>query len=302
MPADTPASDSLSRFVLEGAAVRGALVRLDETSRAIVACHPYPPALARAIAELAAAAALLAATLKFDGSLIVQLAGDGPVRLLVVECDAELNLRATAQWRQSAATLPADAPLATLAGGPAHGRLAIMLDPKGAGQIYQGIVALEAASIASLIEHYLSTSEQIESRLVLATTDDGGARGLLVQRMPGAGAADELAWARACAGVRALDPPSLLAATDAASLLQRTFAEDDVRLFRARSTRFACSCNAQRVANALRLIGRDEVEGILEEQGEVGVTCEFCNRRYRLDAANARALFDDGAPSHATRH
>src|SRR5512133_2646280 len=122
MPADPPNSDALSRFVFERAAVRGAFVRLDDTSRAIIACHPYPPALARVIAELACATALLAAALKFDGSLIVQLSGDGPVRLLVVECDAELNLRATAQWSAAASALPADAPLATLAGGPAHGR------------------------------------------------------------------------------------------------------------------------------------------------------------------------------------
>jgi molecular chaperone Hsp33 len=290
---DPPPPDSLSR-------VRGAHVRLDDTARAIVACHPYPPALARVIAELSAAAALLAATLKFDGSLIVQLSGDGPVRLLVVECDADLNLRATAQWSTSASVLPADAPLATLAGGPAHGRLAIMLDPKGSGQIYQGIVALEATSIATLIEHYLSTSEQIRSRLVLVA-EAGATRGLLVQRMPGAGARDDDAWQRASRGVDALDPSTLAGASDAAALLHGAFASDDVRLFPPREARFACSCNADRVANALRLIGRDEVESILEERGEVGVTCEFCNRPYTFDATAARALFGDAAPA-PTRH
>jgi len=303
MSAGSPSSDALSRFVFERAAVRGAFVRLDDTSRAILACHPYPPALARIIAELAAAAALLAATLKFDGSLIVQLSGDGPVRLLVVECDGELNLRATAQWSEVARLLPADAPLATLAGGPAHGRLAIMLDPKGAGQIYQGIVALQATSVSTLIEHYLSTSEQIESRLVLATSG-GAARGLLVQRMPGATAGDDQAWRRASDGATALDDAALFGAPDTAALLQQAFASDDVRLFRPRSARFACSCNAQRVANALRLIGRDEVESILAEQGTVGVTCEFCNRHYALDAAQARALFDGAAAADSapTRH
>jgi len=287
-------SDALSRFVFERAAVRGAFVRLDDTARTILSCHPYPPALARAIGELAASAALLAAMLKFDGSLIVQLAGDGPVRLLVVECDSELNLRATAQWSDIVSVLPADAPLATLSGGPAHARLAIMLDPKGAGQIYQGIVALEATSVATLIEHYLATSEQIESRLVLATGSGGAARGLLLQRMPGASSSDDDAWTRACEGAAELDEAALLGASDTATLLQRAFAADDVRLFKPRGARFACSCNAQRVANALRLIGRDEVESILAEQGNVGVTCEFCNRHYTLDAAEARALFGDG--------
>jgi len=296
-------SDALARFVFERAAVRGAFVRLDDTSRAILSCHPYPPALARAIGELSAAAALLAAMLKFDGSLIVQLAGDGPVRLLVVECDAELNLRATAQWSDVVSVLPADAPLATLSGGPERSRLAIMLDPKGAGQIYQGIVALEATSIATLIEHYLATSEQIQSRLVLATGSGGEARGLVLQRMPGASSNDEDAWTRACEGAAELDEAALLGASDTATLLQRAFAADDVRLFRPRGARFACSCTPQRVANALRLIGRDEVESILAEQGNVGVTCEFCNRRYTLDAAEARALFDGDGLAHApTRH
>jgi molecular chaperone Hsp33 len=303
MPQHPPSSDALSRFVFERAAVRGAFVRLDDTSRAILSCHPYPPALARAIGELSAAAALLAAMLKFDGSLIVQLAGDGPVRLLVVECDAELNLRATAQWSDVVSVLPANAPLATLSGGPAHSRLAIMLDPKGAGQIYQGIVALEATSIATLIEHYLATSEQIQSRLVLATGSDGAARGLLLQRMPGASSSDENAWTRACEGAAELDQAALFGAPDTATLLQRAFAADDVRLFRPRGARFACSCSPQRVANALRLIGRDEVESILAEQGSVDVTCEFCNRRYTLDAAEARALFDGDDVAHApTRH
>jgi molecular chaperone Hsp33 len=178
-----------------------------------------------------------------------------------------------------------------------------MLDPKGAGQIYQGIVALEATSVATLIEHYLSTSEQVASRLLLATADDGAARGLLVQKMPGANASDEAAWDRATRGVAALGESAPFAASDAAALLRAAFADDDVRLFRPRRARFSCSCTAQRVANALRMIGRDEVESILAEQGRVSVTCEFCNRRYTFDAGEARALFDAaGGAVGATRH
>jgi hypothetical protein len=121
----------------------------------------------------------------FKGTLIVQLQAAGPVSLLVVECTADLGLRATAQWRDAAGALPDDAPLQVLAGDPAASRLAIMLDPRDGGPVYQGIVALEAASIASLIEHYLTTSEQIDSRLVLAA-DATRVRGLLLQRMPSA--------------------------------------------------------------------------------------------------------------------
>ncbi len=181
----TPPRDALTRFVFEHAAIRGALITLDAASRAIVACHPYPPALQRVLAELLAASALLASTLKFTGSLIVQLQGDGPVRLLVVECNDALELRATAQWdAERTAALGPDATLAELAGGATQGRLVITLDPKGRGTLYQGIVTLETASVAGLIEHYLATSEQLASRLVLAT-DAGRAAGLLVQRLPG---------------------------------------------------------------------------------------------------------------------
>ncbi len=294
-----PFADALARFVFEHAAVRGALVSLDGACREILDCHPYPSGLKHVLAELLAASALLASTLKFKGALIVQLQGDGPVRLLVVECDATLALRATAQWKDAAAALPATASLAELAGGPEHGRLVITLDPKDGSPLYQGVVALEAASVAALIEHYLRTSEQIDSRMAIAT-DGRRVRGLLLQRLPGATAADDETWARSAARVEGLDPPSLLAPGAASELLQAHFPDDDVRLFKARAASFSCSCSEERVANALRLIGRAEVESILAEQGLVGVTCEFCNRHYTFVAEDARALFaaDRGAVRH----
>jgi len=290
MAAASRFADALSRFVFEGAAVRGALVGLDATRRDILACRAYPPALRRLLGELLAATALLASTLKFDGSLVLQLAGDGPLRMLVVECDAALTLRATAQWRDEVETFPADADLATLAGGPARARLAITVDPKDGGPLYQGIVGLETASVATLIEHYLSSSEQIASRLVLGADGDG-VRGLLVQRMPGATAADDAAWKSIEAAALALPAALLLAAATPAALLAARFPEHDIRLFEPRPARFGCSCSAERVGNALRLLGREEVDGILAEQGSVTATCEFCNRGYAFDAAAARALF-----------
>ena len=290
MATNPPFSDALARFVFENAAVRGALVSLDDTCREILDCHPYPPALKRALAELLAAVTLLASTLKFKGTLMVQLQSDGPVRLLVVECDATLTLRATAQWKDAAAALPETTPLLELAGGAEHGRLAITLDPKDGGPVYQGIVALEATSIATLIEHYLRASEQVDSRMAIAT-DGPRVRGLLLQRLPGATAADDNTWARATARVEALPPWTLLARGAAAELLQAHFPDDDVRLFAARPARFACSSSDERVANTLRMLGRVEVDSILAEQGLIGITCEFCNRRYTFVAEDARALF-----------
>jgi molecular chaperone Hsp33 len=301
-----PFADALSRFLFERAAVHGALVSLDDACREILGQHPYPPALRRALAELLAATTLLASTLKFRGALIVQMQGVGPVRLLVVECDAGLNLRATAQWRDDAEALGADTPLSVLAGDPARSRLAITLDPKDGGSLSQGIVALEASSIAALIEHYLSTSEQIDSRMVLAT-DGARARGILLQRLPGAGPDDEAAWRRAVRQVELLDGADLLAAPGAEALLGSRFQEDDVRVFAPRPARFRCDCSDERVANALRMLGRSEVESILAEQGMVGVTCEFCNRSYHFVAADALALFTRQeprieTPPNAVRH
>jgi molecular chaperone Hsp33 len=294
-----PLSDALARFVFEDAAVRGALVSLDRACGEILDCHPYPPALKRVLAELLAAAALLASTLKFKGTLIVQLQADGPVRLLVVECDASLSLRATAQWKDRAAALPETASLLELAGGPEHGRLAITLDPKDGGPLHQGIVALEATSIATLIEHYLRTSEQIDSRMAIAA-EGPRVRGLLLQRLPGATTADEKTWTRAAARVEAMPRRALLAHSDAPEWLQTNFPGDDVRLFTAREARFACSCSDERVANTLRMLGRVEVDSILAEQGLIGVTCEFCNRHFTFVAEDARALFD-GERGTATR-
>jgi molecular chaperone Hsp33 len=284
-------SDALTRFVFDAAEVRGAFVALDQATRGILACHPYPPPLARTLAELCAGSALIASTLKLDGSLIVQLAGTGPVRLAVVECTDALDLRATAQWSEPAtASLAADATLVELAGNPEQSRFTITLDPRGGGSLYQGIVALEATTIGRLLEHYLTTSEQLQSRVVLATRD-GIAAGLLLQRLPGSSAHDDTTWARVDAAIDALVPDALLANISAVDLLSALFPQDDLRVFDPRPARFRCSCSFDRVRNALRIAGRGEVEAAITERGDVEVTCEFCNRHYTFTPHEAREVF-----------
>ncbi|HEY8244301.1 MAG TPA: Hsp33 family molecular chaperone HslO [Casimicrobiaceae bacterium] len=283
------ADDALVPFVFEGAAVRGACVRMDRAVHDALASHDYPPALARVLAELLAASTLLAASLKFRGSLIVQLAGSGPVRLAVVECDHALSLRATAQWSPAAVTkLGPDATLAELAGG-GDARLAITLEPEE-GPLYQGIVALEAGSVAALLEHYLASSEQLESRMALAERD-GRVGGLLVQRLPGAGEDVTLPWDEASRAIDALDPAALVGG-DPVEALTRAFPGRDLRVFKARAPAFACRCSSSRVEQALRIAGRDEIEAALADDGEVKVTCEYCGRRYTFTPNQARALFD----------
>lgn len=289
-------ADALVPFVLEGAAVRGACARMDATARDALAAHDYPPPLERVLAELMAAAALLASSLKFRGSLIVQLAGPGPVKLAVIECDHALSLRATAQWdRDALSRLPAGASLAQLAGDASRARLAITLDPED-GPLYQGIVALEAGSVATLLEHYLASSEQLESRLALAV-DDGRVGGLLVQRLPGAHDEDAGAWDEAARVVGGASAQDLVAADDPMGVLAALFPTRDLRVFEARAPRFACRCSNARVEQALRIAGRDEIEAALAEAGEVVVTCEYCGRRYTYPPGQARSLFEPAAGS-----
>jgi len=222
------------------------------------------------------------------------LQASGALRLLVVECDASLSMRATAQWNGEIAE---SATLGELAGDPKRSRMVLTLDPKDGGPLHQGIVALEGGSVASLFEHYLGTSEQIASRLWLEA-DDEQVRGLLLQRMPASTEADAATWERA---VSAVDKAQQrFAPTDAHALLHLLFLDDDVRAFRARVPRFACSCTRERVAGALKMLGSAEVESILAEQGSIGVNCEFCNRRYDFDAIAARALFAE--PRAAVAH
>jgi molecular chaperone Hsp33 len=286
--------DALLPFVIEHAPVRGSLVRLDDTSCAILGQHAYPPPLARVLSELLAASALLASTLKLDGSLVVQLSGDGPVRLLVVECTDALDLRATAQWDAArAAGLGADASLEALSGGIAHARLTLTLDQRNAGTLYQGIVSLDASSVAASIGHYLATSEQLQSRLWLLPAK-GAVTGILLQRLPGAADSGDEAWSRladdAERGIaRAHGAPMF------AAMLACLFPHDDVRMFDARPVAFRCRCSAARVAHALRIAGRAEIDAALAERGVVEVTCEFCNRRYTFGPAEARALFTGAA-------
>ena len=289
-------ADLLTRFVFEDAAVRGGHVSLAATTREILGGHDYPPSLARAIGEICAAMALLAGAIKFEGRVIAQLSGGGPVRLLVVECDRGA-LRATAQWdAPRVAALPEDASLATLAADTGTARLSLTLAPDE-GPSYQGVVALQSASVAAMIEHYLATSEQVASRMRVEF-DGGAATGVLVQRMPGATADDDATWQRAVAGLDAATSADLAPGKPAHIVLASVFADDDLRLMPATPVEFRCKCSDARVARALRIAGREEIEAAIAERGDVEVVCEFCGKRFAFAPEAARALFDASLSPH----
>lgn len=289
------ASDSLQRFLFEQAAVRGEHVRLDTSWRTVLERHDYPPVVRDLLGELMAAAALLSATLKYTGSMILQIQGDGPIRLLVVEATSDRTLRGMAQWKE----IPEQASTAELIG---DGRFVITIDPREDGQRYQGIVSLEGASVSAMLENYLKRSEQLESRLWLAANAERAA-GLLLQRLPSDTDDDDDAWGHLTLLGATLKTEELLGLTGR-DIIHRLFHEEDLRLFDAETIRFACSCSRERVVAVLRMLGHTEVQSILQEQGNVDVHCEFCNRRFTYDAVDAEQLFaaESGNPASPTRH
>ncbi len=288
-------SDTLQRFIFEHAPIRGELVQLAATWQAVTERHTYPPPLRRVLGELMAAGALLAATLKFEGALILQLHGTGPVKLIVVECAADHAMRATAKWDGD---IP-DGDLRALLGS---GRFVISLVADSGKQNYQGVVDLDADSIASALEHYMAASEQIDTRLWLAC-DDSRAAGLLIQKLPENVSADTDAWPRAEHLASTVKSQELLELAPR-ELLHRLFHEEDLRVFEPRPVFFRCSCSRERVTGMLRMLGLDEARDIIAERGEVEVHCEFCNRRYAFDAVDTEEIFAAAVavPPDKTRH
>lgn len=300
-------ADRLLRFLVRDAPVRGEIVRLDNAWQQIVALHDYPAPVERVLGEMTAAALLLASNIKFDGALILQIHGDGPVRLLVVECQSDLSVRATAKLR-AAEHIARDAPLSALVNAHGRGRCAILLDPKerAPGQPpYQGIVPLAGESVADALETYMRDSEQLDTRLWLAA-DHVAAAGLLLQKLPvpGGGAAqgagDADAWDRTTALVSTVTRRELLAA-DPAELTTRVFWQEQLDHYAPRTPRFRCTCSRERIGRMLISLGRAEAQSILTERGSIEVTCEFCHARQAFDAVDVEMLFATGAATETER-
>jgi molecular chaperone Hsp33 len=286
--------DTLQRFLFEHAAVRGELVHLDSTFRAVRDTHDYPPAVRALLGEALAAAALLSASIKGHDSLIVQVQGDGPLHLVVAQCSSRRSLRGVARWSRPVAP----GTLGELCG---EGRIVITIDPGQGRDRHQGLVALEGASLGQAIEGYFAQSEQLPTRLRLAC-DGACAAGLLVQSVP-AQREDSEDWARIGQLAATVTAPELLT-LPVRDLLRRLFREDDLRLFEPEVTTFRCTCGRAAIEAVLRSLGRAEVEDALASEGELAVTCEFCNRRYRFDRVDVETIFSAGGatPPSAGRH
>ncbi len=304
----------LHKFIFDGLPVRGQLVRLTDGWRELLrrraeAGQPLAVPVRALLGEMTAAALLMQANLRFNGALVLQVMGDGPVRLAVVEAQADLAFRATAKVLGDVA---GDARLAQLLNGRSDGRCVITLDPADRSQgrqPYQGVVGLRAAdgavlgSVGAVLEHYMRQSEQLETRFVLAANDELAA-GLLIQRVPVEGVGNLAAGAVDAAMDEAFNRIALLTATlttselltlDANTLLRRLYWEEPLRRFepqlQERAPRFECRCSRDRVGRMLQGLGRDEVDDILVEQGRVEIGCDFCGLQYRFDAVDVGELF-----------
>ena len=301
--------DSLHRFIFEQYPIRGHLVHLDAAWRALIEHRDYPPAIRDTLGEAAAASLLLAATIKFEGVLSLQLQGDGPVHLMLAQCTSGLGVRGLARFREDDAGMnEGDTRIADLIGA---GNLTVTLETDDGAQRYQGIVPITGTRLAESLQVYFENSEQLPTRLWLHA-DEHGASGMLLQKLPMAMAdasrgADAVAlaavddaWRRVQLIGGTLMPQELRTLADQ-EILRRLFNEDDVRLFEPTPVYFRCRCSRERVSGMLQGLGEAETRSVLAERGAVEVHCDFCNRAYVFDAVDVVQLFNSGVASDTSR-
>jgi molecular chaperone Hsp33 len=300
----------LHKFLFEGLPVRGMFVRLTDAWTEILArrqsADPWPLPVAQMLGEMAAAGALMQSNIKFNGSLVMQIYGDGPVKVAVAEVQHDLRLRVTAKV---VGDVDANARLTHLVNAGGRGRCAITLDPKDklpGQQAYQGVVPLNGPhgerleDLSRVLEHYMRQSEQLDTRLVLAS-DLKVAAGLLIQRLPvegeanlgGGGESEEERYEhfnRIATLAASLTRDELLE-LDVETLLRRLFWQDKLLRFDVQTPRFECTCSRERVSSMIRGLGQEEADSIIAERGEIDVGCDFCGKHYRFDAIDAARLF-----------
>jgi molecular chaperone Hsp33 len=307
----------LHKFLFDGLPVRGILVQLTDVWQEILKRRAanldtgaYPEPVRHLLGEMTAAAVLMQSNIKFNGALVMQIFGDGPLKLAVVEVQPDLNVRATAKV---VGALDGAQTLSAMVNVKNEGRCAITLDPLNklpGQQPYQGVVPLfddhrnKLEKYSEVLQHYMLQSEQLDTTLVLAA-DDKSAAGLLIQRLPIKGEGNLAAKASMAdedeiGRNEDYNRISILAASlkseellqlDADTILRRLFWEEKLIRLETLAPSFACSCSRDRVSNMIRSLGADEVESILAERNDVEVGCDFCGQQYRFDAVDAAQIF-----------
>ncbi len=298
-------SDLFKKYLTRDSSARIQATRLADSWQTGQAHQHYPDCVQRLLGQLVSAAVLLASNIKFDGSLVLQLQGDGPVSLIVVECTSELSIRATASLREGQ-DIPADGTLQSLLNSNGQGRFVVILDAANrapGASPYQGIVPIEGDTVASALQAYMRDSEQLDTRLWLAS-DNEYSSGLLLQRLPDHGGHDNTdstpdeTWERITQLAATLKPEELLQ-LDTDTVIHRLFWQEDLIAFEPQPVRWHCPCTRERVANMLQALGQAEIKDILDENGKIAITCNFCGKPYEFDAVDCAALFvDDPGTMH----
>ncbi|MFK8068914.1 MAG: Hsp33 family molecular chaperone HslO [Gammaproteobacteria bacterium] len=284
--------DTLHRFLIENTQVRGEWVHLDKTWEEIQGDTVYPAALQKVLGEAAAAVCLLSATIKFEGSLILQINSSGPVSMLVMQATSEGEIRGMANWERDGNDLAES----DFRGLFTDGQLVISVITDKENDRYQGIVSLEGETLADCLQTYFEQSEQLETRLHLAA-DQKSAAGLLLQSLPEQKydqtiIQDDDSWDRSVALSDTVTKEELLT-IDIKTLLHRLFHEENLRLFEPKDIRFQCSCSQEKIEEMIRSIGKEEANKIIDENTQIEINCDFCNTQYSLDAIDVERVFDD---------
>ncbi len=286
----------VQRFLFEKLDIRGAYVHLGESWRQMQHARHYEPPVAKVLGETMAVTALIGAQLKQSGRLTLQLRGEGPIQLLVVDCNEQLQMRGMA--RSLPVVLPA--PIPELLGVHQGGQLMLSLDLPDAKMPYQSFVPLQGESIADIFEHYLEQSEQLPSRLFVLA-DEKSAVCLFLQKLPDADLKDEDGWARVTQLAGTVKPDELLS-LDGETLLRRLFHEEiehgGIRVYEQQNVVYHCPEDREKVADMIRSLGREEAEQILSEHGEIFVRDDICNRDYRFSPAQVALLFEEISHQH----
>ena len=288
--------DTLHRYLFNDVSVRGELIQLSEAFRNLTASKDYPAPVKILLGELMAATCLLTATLKFEGSITVQIQGDGPVSLLVINGNYQQVMRGTARWKDS---LPNAGSLQDFIG---KGQIVISIEPTK-GERYQGIVDLEGETLAACLENYFTQSEQLATRLWLRTDEKNGkafAGGLLLQVLPSA--KNENEDFDHLAQLTATIKNDELFTLDAEELLHRLYHQENVTLFPENKVTFQCSCSRERTKSAVASIPHDELESIIKEEGEISLQCDYCGTNYKFDLIELSFMFDNSSNSSDATH
>ena len=280
--------DILHRYLFDNADVRGELVQLQDSYQQVIGSHAYPPVLQTLLGELLAATSLLTATLKFSGDISVQLQGNGPVSLAVINGNNQQQLRGIARWDGELAD---DASLADLFG---QGYMVITLTPDE-GERYQGVVALDKPTLAACVEDYFNQSEQLPTAMWLFA-DGKQAAGMFLQILPSK--EDHNADFEHLCQLTATIKAEELFTLEAQDVLHRLYHQEEVRLFDPIEVSFKCTCSRERSAAAIKTIDQAEVEAILAEDGKVEMGCEYCNAKYVFDAIDVAAIYANGTTSN----